>query len=53
LKLQQTYFISVIVILDAWRSDRPIIKTLVEESAAHLEAEGKAPNTINERLAAI
>ena len=38
---------------DAWRADRPITKTLVEEYAAHLQTQGKAPNTINQRLAAI
>jgi site-specific recombinase XerD len=38
---------------EAWRNDRPITKTLVEEYAAKLQAEGKAPNTINQRLAAI
>ena len=36
-----------------WRDGRPITKTLVEEYAAKLQAEGKAPNTINQRLAAI
>src|SRR6476646_7797825 len=38
---------------DTWRAGRPITKTLVEEYAAKLQAEGKAPNTINQRLAAI
>ena len=38
---------------EAWRAARPITKTLVEEYAAKLQAEGKAPNTINQRLAAI
>ena len=41
---------------DAWRTargDRPITKMLVEEYAAALQAEGKAPATINQRLAAI
>jgi len=38
---------------ETWRSDRPITKTLVEAYAAALQAEGKAPNTINQRLAAI
>src|SRR5687768_7589075 len=38
---------------NAWRDDRPITKTLVEEYAAHLQMQGKAPNTINQRLAAI
>lgn len=37
----------------AWREDRPITKSLVEEYAAQLQAEGKAPSTINQRLAAI
>jgi integrase/recombinase XerC len=36
-----------------WRAGRPITKTLVEEYAAKLQGEGKAPNTINQRLAAI
>ena len=38
---------------ETWRAGRPITKTLVEEYAAKLQAEGKAPNTINQRLAAI
>jgi integrase len=38
---------------ETWRGGRPITKTLVEEYAAKLQAEGKAPNTINQRLAAI
>ena len=38
---------------DAWRNGRPITKSLVETYAAALQAEGKAPNTINQRLAAI
>src|SRR6185436_504526 len=38
---------------ETWRNGRPITKTLVEEYAAKLQAEGKAPNTINQRLAAI
>lgn len=38
---------------DTWRQDRPITKTLVEQYAAKLQGEGKAPNTINQRLAAI
>jgi integrase/recombinase XerC len=44
---------SDLLAFDAWRNDRPITKTLVEEYAAKLQAEGKAPNTINQRLAAI
>jgi integrase len=36
-----------------WRGGRPITKTLVEEYAATLQADGKALNTINQRLAAI
>src|SRR5688572_31536591 len=44
---------SDLLAFDAWRNDRPITKTLVEEYAAHLQAEGKAPSTINQRLAAI
>ena len=36
-----------------WRDDRPMTKTLVEEYAAQLQHEGKSPNTINQRLAAI
>jgi integrase len=38
---------------DTWRAGRPITKTLVEQYAAKLQGEGKAPNTINQRLAAI
>ncbi len=38
---------------EAWRNGRPITKTLIEEYAASLQAEGKAPNTINQKLAAI
>ena len=38
---------------EAWRAGRRITKTLVEEYAASLQSEGKAPNTINQRLAAI
>lgn len=38
---------------ETWRGSRPLTKTLVEEYAAKLQAEGKAPNTINQRLAAI
>jgi integrase len=38
---------------EAWRAGRPITKSLVEEYAANLQLEGKAPNTINQRLAAI
>jgi site-specific recombinase XerD len=38
---------------DTWRDGRAITRTLVEEYAAKLQAEGKAPNTINQRLAAI
>jgi integrase len=38
---------------EAWRAGRPITKTLVEEYAASLQAAGKAPSTINQRLAAI
>jgi integrase len=38
---------------ETWRNGRTITKTLVEEYAAKLQAEGKAPNTINQRLASI
>jgi len=38
---------------DTWRAGRTITKTLVEEYAAKLQAEGKAPATINQRLASI
>lgn len=38
---------------EAWRNGRPITKTLVEEYAAELQREDKAPNTINQKLAAI
>ena len=44
---------SVLLAFNTWRNDRPITKTLVEQYAAHLQAEGKSPNTINQRLAAI
>ena len=44
---------SDLLAFDAWRNDRPITKTLVEEYAAKLQSEGKAPSTINQRLAAI
>ena len=36
-----------------WRSGRPITKLVVEEYAAHLQDEGKSPNSINRALAAI
>ncbi len=38
---------------ESWRAGRPLTKMLVEEYAAKLQGEGKAPNTINQRLAAI
>lgn len=38
---------------EAWRNGRHLTKTLVEEYAATLQHEGKAPNTINQKLAAI
>src|SRR5574338_846196 len=38
---------------EEWRGDRPLTKTLVEAYAAQLQADGKAPSTINQRLAAI
>jgi site-specific recombinase XerD len=38
---------------DEWRSVRPITKLLVEEYAAHLQTEGKSPNSINRALAAV
>ena len=44
---------SVLLAFNTWRNDRPITKTLVEQYAAHLQAEGKSPNIINQRLAAI
>src|SRR5215216_1186511 len=44
---------SDLLAFDAWRNGRPITKTLVEEYAAKLQSEGKAPNTINQRLASI
>src|SRR5215216_1135460 len=44
---------SDLLAFDAWRNGRTITKTLVEEYAAKLQAEGKAPNTINQRLAAV
>jgi len=36
-----------------WREGRPVSKLLVEEYAAHLQGEGKSPNTVNRALAAI
>src|SRR5690242_8767427 len=44
---------SDLLVFEAWRGDRPLTKTLVEAYAAQLRAEGKAPSTINQRLAAI
>ena len=44
---------SDLLTFDRWRNGRPITKTLVEEYAASLQAEGKAPSTINQKLAAI
>jgi integrase/recombinase XerC len=38
---------------ETWRNGRTLTKTLVEEYAAELQHEGKAPATINQRLAAI
>jgi integrase len=38
---------------ETWRNGKPFTKTLVEAYAAHLQSEGKAPSTINQRLAAI
>lgn len=38
---------------ERWRAGRQVSTTLVEEYAAKLQAEGKAPSTINQRLAAI
>lgn len=38
---------------EAWRAERPLTKTLVEEYASHLQRAGKSPNTINQALAAI
>lgn len=38
---------------EAWRDERPITVTLVEEYAAHLQKRGKSPNTINQALSAI
>jgi site-specific recombinase XerD len=37
----------------AWRAGRVVTKSLVEDYAAELQAQGKAPNTINRKLAAI
>jgi site-specific recombinase XerD len=44
---------SALLAFDAWRHDKPITKTLIERYAAHLKSQGKALNTINQRLAAI
>ena len=44
---------SDLLAFEAWRNGRTITKTLVEEYAAMLQAEGKALSTINQRLAAI
>jgi integrase len=38
---------------DKWRAGRTITKTLVESYAAHLQSLDLAPNTINQKLAAI
>ena len=38
---------------DAWRNGRRFTKLLVKEYAAHLQSEGYAPNTVNQKLAAI
>jgi integrase/recombinase XerC len=38
---------------EAWRAGRTLTKSLVEEYAAELQHEDKAPATINQRLAAI
>lgn len=38
---------------EAWRQGREITKSLVEAYAAELQAAGKAPRTINQRLAAV
>lgn len=38
---------------EAWRQGRPVTKTLIEEYVAELQAEGKAPATINHALSAI
>lgn len=42
-----------LVAFDKWRAGQPITRTLVEQYAAELQSQGKAPNTINQRLAAI
>ena len=36
---------------EAWRQHRPVTEVLVEEYAAHLQAEGRSPKTINRVLA--
>jgi integrase len=38
---------------EAWRGDRPLTKTLVEEYASELQRAGKSPNTINQALAVV
>jgi site-specific recombinase XerC len=38
---------------EAYRAGAPLTKTLVERYAAHLQGMGRAPNTINQKLAAV
>lgn len=38
---------------EEWRGGRPMTKLLAEEYLAHLQGEGKSPNTVNRALAAI
>ncbi len=38
---------------EAWRNGRPMTKTLVEAYAAHLQALGQAPATVNHKLSAV
>jgi len=38
---------------EEWREARPLTKTLVEAYAAHLQDMGRAPRTINQKLASI
>lgn len=44
---------SDLLVFEAWRGNKPLTKILVETYAAQLQADGRAPSTINQRLAAI
>ena len=49
----QRSYKSDLAAFEAWRSGRPMAKLLVEQYAAELQADGKAPKSINRHLAAI